>query len=140
MDDRTAIQSLISTYSQAASVGDWDAVLATYQPDAVWDIPHLGLRLEGRDAILDALKGMIVKMDYVIQMNSPALIEVDGGTARARSAIRECGKSKAKNEGFEFLGFYVDDLVKTGQGWKFARRVFAGKGTHYFPLLSGNAH
>jgi hypothetical protein len=79
-------------------------------------------------------------MDYVVQLNAPALIEVNGNKATTSSTIRECGKSKGKNEGFEYFGFYLDELVQTPQGWKFARRVFRGIGTSMFPLNSGERH
>ena len=140
MPDEYWIQRTISRYSQRASVGDWDGVLATYMPDGVWDIPHLNMRFEGHEAIREALTGFFGVMDYVVQLNAPAVIDVDGDTALAWSGIRECGKSKDRDEGFEFFGTYADSLVRTADGWKFARRVFEGVGTHYFPLLpSGGA-
>jgi len=135
MDDERAIQRLITTYSQTASIGDWDGAVATYLADGVWEIPHLSLRSEGQAAIRGALDAFFATMDYVIQMNAPALIHVSGSTATARSAIRECGKSAGKAEGFEYFGFYQDELVKTAEGWKFKLRVFEGVGTNMFPLL-----
>jgi len=136
VQEELAIQKVINTYSQAASLGEWDRALATYLPDAVWDIPNLGMKLEGRDAIRSTLIAFMDTMDYVLQINTPALIEVSGDTATARSGIRECGKTKGKEEGFEFLGMYVDRLVRTAEGWKFEERIFDGIGTHYFPLVA----
>jgi len=137
MDDERAIQRLITTYSQTCSIGEWDAAVATYLPDASWTIPHLDLSFTGHEAIRGALEAFFDTMDYVIQMNAPALIHVSGSTATARSAIRECGKSAGKAEGFEYFGFYQDDLVKTAQGWRFKLRVFEGVGTSMFPLVEG---
>jgi len=138
--DEEAIQRVISRYSQCASRSDWDAVLKLFRRDAVWDIPHLGLKLEGIAAIEGALHSFFATMDYVLQINSPALIEVTGATATATSGIRECGKTAGKDEGFEFLGIYEDRLVRGEEGWQFAQRTFRGLGTHYFPLASGSAH
>jgi len=137
MDDERAIQKLITTYSQTASVADWEGAVGTYLPDGLWEIPHLSLAFEGHEAIRGALAAFFEQMDYVIQMNAPALIHVSGSTARASSAIRECGKSAGKDEGFEYLGFYRDELVKTPQGWRFRTRVFEGVGTNLFPLVGG---
>jgi hypothetical protein len=134
------IQKVLTTYSQAASTGDWDAAVGAYLPEGTWAIPHLGMRLKGRAAIREALVSFMSGMDYVIQMNAPAVIQVDGANATARSGIRECGKSKGKDEGFEFLGFYVDRLVRSDDGWQFVERVFEGRGTHYFPLSKAEAH
>jgi len=135
MQDEFDIQKLISTYSQNGSLGNWDETVSTYLPDGVWEIPHLGLRFEGHDGIRGALTSFFAGMDYVVQMNSPALIEVNGDTAWARSLIREAGKTKGKDEGFEYFGTYVDDIVRTADGWKFRKRSFEGLGTSMTPLL-----
>lgn len=136
MTDEAAIQRVISTYSQHASLAEWDAVLALFLPDAVWDVPHLGLTFEGHTGIRGALTGFFAEMDYVLQLNAPAVIDVTGDTATARSGIREAGKSRGKDEGFEFFGLYEDRLARTADGaWKFAHRTFRGVGTHYFPLV-----
>ena len=138
--DQAAIQRVINTYSQYASKGDWDRVLPLFLPEAVWEIPHLGMKLEGIGAIADTLvmfKGM---MDYVLQLNSPALIEVEDDSARATSGIRESGKSAGKDEGFDYFGIYADELVRTAEGWKFRTRVFEGFGSQTYALTSGTAH
>jgi len=140
MDDKAAIQELINTYSQAASRGDFDRAVGTYLPDGVWDIPHLSMSLAGREAIHGALTAFIETMDYVLQMNAPALIEVTGDSATATSSIREAGKTAGQMQAFEYLGFYEDELVRSDEGWRFKRRVFRGIGTSHFPLESGEKH
>jgi hypothetical protein len=140
MEEEYLIQRTLNTYSNAASRGDLDVAVGTYLPNGVWEIPHLSLRFEGHKAIRSALENFMATMDYVIQMNAPALIEISGATATAHAAIRECGKSKGKNEGFEYFGFYVDELIRTADGWKFLRRIFQGRGTSLFPLISGERH
>ena len=134
MSDELAIQKTISTYSQTASFADWDQAVGTYLPDGVMEVPHLGLVFSGRDAVKEGLMGLFSTMEYVLQLNSPALIEIDGDTATARSGIRECGKTRGRDEGFEFFGQYVDTLVRTAEGWKFSKRVFRLIGQHNFPL------
>jgi ketosteroid isomerase-like protein len=136
MDDSAQIQRVISRYSQFASRAQWDDVLATYLQDGVWEIPHLGMRFEGHDAIKSALSGFFTAMDYVLQMNAPALIEVAGNEATAHSNIHEFGKFAGRDEAFEFLGWYEDKLVHTPDGWKFAVRIFKHIGTHSFPLIA----
>ena len=140
MEEEFAIQKVLNTYSQYASLGDWDRAVDTYLPDGAWAIPHLDMRLEGHEQILCALTAFIGQMDYVLQMNSPALIEVNGDRATAQSGIRECGKSAGKDEGFEFFGLYVDTLERTAAGWRFRERIFKGLGSSYFPLVRGEKH
>jgi ketosteroid isomerase-like protein len=116
--DEAAIQRLISLYSQSYSIGDIDAVVALYLPDGIWDIPHLGMKPAGHAALRDALTRFAAAMDYVLQMNAPAIVEVTGNRATARSGIRICGKSAERDEGFEHLGIYADEIVRTADGWK----------------------
>lgn len=134
MNDKACIQDTITAYSQNASLGNWEQVLALFQPDAIWEIPHLGVRFAGTEAIAGALSGFKEHMDYVLQLNAPALIAISGDRAKATSAIREHGKAKGANEGFEYLGIYEDAFVCTSDGWKFTHRVFRGIGSHFTPL------
>jgi len=138
--DHAAIQRVINTYSQYASKGDWDRVLPLFLPEAVWEIPHLGMKLEGLDAIAATLTMFKGTMDYVLQLNSPALIEVEGDSASATSGIRESGKSAGKDEAFDYFGIYADTFTRTAQGWKFRTRVFEGIGSQTYALTSGVAH
>jgi ketosteroid isomerase-like protein len=140
MSDESDIQRIINIYSQFASNGDWERVLPLFLPEAVWEIPHLGMKLDGREAIAATLVSFRGTMEYVLQINTPALIDIDGDSARATSGIRECGKTAGKEEGFEYLGIYHDTFARTASGWKFRTRVFEGIGSHFFALTSGTAH
>jgi len=132
--DEFSIQQTINRYSEGASRADWDQVLSTYAPHGVWEIPHFGAKFEGHGAIRDALMHFTGPMEYIVQINAPALIDAHGDTAAARSVIRECGKFTGQNEALEVLGFYADTLLRTAAGWKFTRRVFEVRGMHRFPL------
>ena len=74
-------------------------------------------------------------LEFVLQHNAPAVIEVRGDMATARSGIREGGKLKDRDESVEYLGIYADTLLRTPAGWKFTRRVFEGIGTLTFPQV-----
>ena len=134
MRDESEIQRTINTYSQVASLLQWDKVLALYQPDAVWAVPSLGVRCVGHGEIRAQLTRFASGMEYVLQGNSPPVIDIDGDTATARTSIRETGKIPGEDTGFEYIGIYVDKLVRTPGGWKFAERVCEVIGGHMFPL------
>lgn len=124
MIDEIAIQQLINKYTEGASRADYDQVASVYAPDGVWNLPVYNLSFKGRDAITKGMSDFLVAMDYLIQINSPAWIQIDGDTATARSTIREGAKFKGKDESVEILGFYNDELVRTPEGWLFASRTF----------------
>ena len=128
MDDFQQIQQLHNRYSFGSSTADWDMVLGTLSPDCVWRVPALDVMLTGRDAILAGFKELTKAVEYVVQENAPAVIEVAGDTATSRCVIRECGKYVGRDAAMEVLGYYTDKLVRTPTGWKFAERTFAIRG------------
>ncbi|MEJ5978342.1 nuclear transport factor 2 family protein [Novosphingobium sp. PS1R-30] len=135
-EDDYQVQRAITAYSLLTGRGDWAPVLALFTADGVWEIPHLGLRFAGQEAIRAALAQLSADLEWVFQHNAPALIEVRGDTATARSGIREVGKRKGRDESVEYCGIYADTLVRTSEGWKFTRRVFEGVGTISARLVS----
>jgi ketosteroid isomerase-like protein len=134
MSEEFSIQQTISRYAEGASRADWDQVLSTYMPNGIWEITSFGAKFEGHKAIQDGLRRFCDPMDYIVQLNAPALIQIKDDTATARSVIRECGKYAGRNEALEVLGFYADKLRRTQDGWKFTHRVFELRGMHNFPL------
>ena len=134
MHDQLAIQQVLNAYSEATSRADWDRVLSLFVPDAVWDVPIHGVKFEGIDAIREGLIRFSSPMEYIVQLNAPAVIQVNGDTATSRTAIRECGKYRDRNEGLEILLIYDDRLTRTPAGWKFALRVCDVQGMYTFPL------
>lgn len=137
MIDEIAIQQTISRYSDGASRADWDQVASTFTEDGVWEVGSSGKTFQGHEAIREGLGALSGEMEFVVQINSPALIAVDGDAATARSTIREFGKMAGRDEGFEALGFYEDQLAATADGWKFTHRTFTLKAKHTYALLPG---
>ena len=136
MRDEFEVQQLISRYHEAGNIRDWDAVVATFTPDALWDFPRSGRRFEGQAAIREALIAFTAPLEYVAQVNAPAVIAVSGDEATARSSIRESAKFAGRDEGLEAFGIYDDRLVRTAQGWRFTRRTFELGWLHRVPILT----
>lgn len=137
MSDENAIQQVLNRYSEGCSIRDWDQVMETFTEEGVWEVPGIGQRVEGHAALRAAMAGFAEMFEYFVQLNAPATITVDGDKATARTTIRECGRFKGRDEALEVLGFYADELVSTGDGWKFARRTFTTGGMHRFALIPG---
>jgi ketosteroid isomerase-like protein len=135
MDDRSEIQQTINLYHQAGSLGDLALMVSTFTPDGVWEFTQSGRRFEGHPAIHEAAVGFTAALEYVAQINAPALITVDGDTAAATSSIRETAKYAGRDEGIEAFGVYVDRLVRTADGWRFTHRAFDLKWMHRVPIL-----
>ncbi len=135
MSDEFSIQQTLSTYCLAASSRDWDLILTVFTPDAVWEVPSLGAKFHGHQAIREGFIALTSTTQYIVQVNAPALIQVDGDTATARALMRECGRHMDRDEVFEIHGIYTDRLARTAEGWKFTHRKLAVLARHSYPVL-----
>ncbi len=135
LQDRLDIQQIISLYSEGCSERDWDQVMGTFLTNGIWEVPKRGITITGHAALRAAMSSMVATLDYFVQINAPAIITLDGDHATARSLIRECGKHSGRPEALEVMGRYSDELVRTPEGWKFAKRTFDGLGLQGFPLI-----
>ena len=129
MLDQVEIQETISRYHEGASTGDLEQLIATFLPDAVWEVPGMGILIQGRDDIREAMTKLMAPIEYLVQINAPAIITVDGDTASARSLIRECAKYGGRPGLIDVVGQFNDELQRTPDGWKFAHRTFTILGT-----------
>ena len=85
MLDEIAIQQTINRYSEGASRSDWERMLSTFTPSASWEIPAFGAVFRQHAVIREAMVGFIAQMAYFVQINSPAIISINGEQATARS-------------------------------------------------------
>jgi ketosteroid isomerase-like protein len=134
MIDEIAIQQTLNRYTEGVG-RDWEQTVATFLPDGVWDIAILGKRFQGHAEIRQAMKDITASLDYILQINSPSVIVVNGDIATARNSFREYGKFSGKDESLEILGYYADQLKRTPEGWRFIQRVCTLHAMHHVPLL-----
>jgi ketosteroid isomerase-like protein len=130
MIDEVEIQQLISLYHEGGSTADYDQVLATFLPDGIWEVPALDVRSQGHADIRAAISGLVASIEYLVQINAPAVIVVDGDTATARSLVHESAKFRNRPGLMNVVGQYRDELQRTADGWRFARRTFTILGRH----------
>ena len=139
MEDSVAIQQLMNRYSVSSSRGNIDDVVTTFVPDGIWRIASLEKTFEGQAAIRDGLTAFTSQQDYVMQQNAPAVITIDGDSATATSVVCERGKLARTGNVFEALGFYVDKLLRTAEGWRFKQRSFELVSMRTFPATGHQA-
>jgi uncharacterized protein (TIGR02246 family) len=125
MGKRRQIQHQLNRYSDAVNRRDWAAFAALYAEDAIWQgTGALAMRFEGREAITRGFAGIIDPMSMFVQMNAPAVIDVRGDRASARSTLHELGDVPADGTRFELYGRYEDELVRRDGAWLFHHRRF----------------
>ena len=124
MRDKVEIQETISRYHEAGSTFDWERIIATFLPDGIWEVPSLEVRAVGHADIRVTMSSLVAGIDYLVQINAPAIISVDGDSASARSLIRECAKLRGQAGLIDVVGQFTDELQRTPDGWRFAHRTF----------------
>ena len=120
-DDQFEIQTLTQRYADAVMRHDADDWGATWAENGEW---HMGPEpIVGRDNIVTAWKGMMAGFPFAAFMVQPAIVDVDGDTAKSRTYVQESLQS-ADGNAFRVIGCYNDDLVKEDGAWKFAARRY----------------
>jgi hypothetical protein len=123
MSDYEAIMSLMARYTDAINRRQFDVVKACFTPDGVWDV-NAGASghylFEGSDKISHGIRGLVGSSDFLAQIGSLPVIEIDGERARARSTLFEVGEKAGRR--FENFGLYDDELRKVNGKWLFKSR------------------
>jgi ketosteroid isomerase-like protein len=127
--DKIDIQDTISRYHDGASRNDIEQIVATFLPDGIWEVPSLNLRAVGHPEMRETMAALVEPIEYLVQINAPAIIDVDGDTASARSLVRECAKLHEGGVHMDVVGQFDDELERTTDGWRFAHRTFTVLGT-----------
>lgn len=115
--DRDAIRDLLARYTYHGDRGRIDDLAACFAPDGVLEYP--GAAPCGPAAIKASLSSGTRdrRLTFIRHHITNPLIIVDGDAATARSYF--CVHS---NFGPDHSGTYDDRIVRTAEGWRFARR------------------
>jgi 3-phenylpropionate/cinnamic acid dioxygenase small subunit len=125
ISDRIEIEQLLIRYCYAIDQRDWDAYRAVYTDDAVIDDVSAGPG-NSVDDMVEFLSGALERVVLIQHAISTSLIEIDGDAARART-VCHCPVVLDRGNGETQMFFqglwHVDELVRTPDGWKIAKRA-----------------
>jgi 3-phenylpropionate/cinnamic acid dioxygenase small subunit len=125
ISDRIEIEQLLIRYCHAIDQHDWDGYRAVYTEDAVIDDVSAGPD-NSVDEMVEFLASALEKVVLIQHAISTSLIEIDGDTATART-ICHCpvvlDRGDGRTETFFHGLWYADELVRTPDGWKIAKRT-----------------
>ncbi len=134
--DRTQIRELTARYNRAFDDGDPETFGATFTEDGVMEVTGT-FQVSGRDGLAE----MVRHTPYgVVHVTVDATVEVDGDRAVqdvTMVILSRPGKDAAAgaHAALSNTGRYRDELVRTSDGWLFARRTatldsgFGGEGS-----------
>jgi len=136
--DRLAIQDLLVRYGTSLDDRDWARLATCFLPDAVADYGGLGEH-EGYEKIESICRNALEPLDGSQHYITNFEIEIDGDRAKSRCYLMAQHIKKSAPSGPHFIlsGVYRDELVRTGDGWRIARRELTTTWTEGNPLVIG---
>lgn len=124
ISDRLEIQQLLIDYSTAIDQKRFDDLDAVFTPDAYIDYSVAG-GIEGRFPEVKAwLKEVLPNFPMYYHMLGNVDIRVSGDTATSRAICFNPMVMGGEASQIYFVGiWYVDEFVRTDQGWRMSKRV-----------------
>jgi uncharacterized protein (TIGR02246 family) len=123
--DRIQIRELTARYNRCFDDGDPEGFAATFTEDGVMEVTG-GPTTTGRDALAE----MCRHTPYgIVHVTVDATVEVDGDRAVQDVTLLVVARpapdapAHARSSRLQRSGRYHDELVRTPEGWRFARRT-----------------
>ena len=123
--DYVDIQNLYARYNLTSDAGDPEGYAACFTDDGVLQIDPLGVKVQGRASFVSfkqkdaAGRGGRYRRHWNGSLN---LEKIDADTVRGRCYFHGYNGQPGELPVFADAGVYDDRIVRTGGGWRFARR------------------
>jgi len=125
MVDRARIRELTARYNRCFDDGDPEGFAATFTEDGVMEVEG-GPSTTGRAALAE----MVRRTPYgIVHVTVDAIVEVDGDRAVQDVTLLVVARPRLdapadkRTSRLQRTGRYHDELVRTPDGWRFARRT-----------------
>lgn len=134
--DRIAITDLAIDYTWSLDQHEFERLRNIFQPDATFNIA--GVPFVGIESIIAKISASLSPLDDSQHLISNHQITVNGDTATARCYLQAQHVRRAAEGGpnFIFAGRYEDDLVRTPEGWRIAKRSLIHMWTEGNPAVT----
>jgi 3-phenylpropionate/cinnamic acid dioxygenase small subunit len=119
------IAEVLVRYASGIDRRDWDLFRSCFTPDCLAEYEGIGT-WESADAITDFMVAAHAAMGHTMHRISNMAIDLGeyGRSAVARCYVDGVLMAPDGQSGLNPIGFYDDQLVLTGDGWRIARRTF----------------
>jgi 3-phenylpropionate/cinnamic acid dioxygenase small subunit len=125
--DWIELHNLVMTYAEAIDTKDWELFRTAFTEDCAMTYGEPWGMIEGLDALADFAEFFHSPLDNSRHGTTNFRISsIDGDTATGRCSV-DALLVQAGAEGGDTLrvvGAYIDNFVKTSDGWKFSHREF----------------
>src|SRR5688572_27258866 len=124
--DRELITEVLVRYATGIDTRDWSLFRTCFTPDVHADYGTDVGEWHDADAITEYMRVMHQDMRDTKHMLSNFVIDVDGDTATASTYVHAVlVVTDEPPLWYEPVGLYVDQLVRTDDGWKIRERTFS---------------
>nr|WP_208411030.1 nuclear transport factor 2 family protein [Mycolicibacterium fluoranthenivorans] len=110
-------------YATGIDRRDWPLFRTVFTADCALDYGEIGA-WNGVDAVTEFMVLAHAGAGHTMHRLSNMAITVTGDTAIARTYLDALILAADNASGVSAIGFYDDELVRTGDGWRIARRRF----------------
>lgn len=125
VSDRIEIDDLLTRYAKAIDTKDYELLDTCFIPDADVDYVSSGGIAGKYPEVRAWLEKALAIFPVTVHSLSNSEIELDGDSARGRTLVTNpmlTRDGEGKESIFTVYAYYEDDLVRTGEGWRIARR------------------
>ncbi len=135
ISDRLEIQDLLTDYCYAIDEKNFDALDDIFIPDAEIDYTETGGAKGNLAEIKNYLPRALEQFENSQHMIATTKLNITGDTATAKSICFNPMNPKRDAEPVTFFVglWYVDELVRTAQGWRISKRHEALSYFHNLP-------
>lgn len=121
--DQHDIAELLVRYTTGIDRRDWTVLRSCFTDDVVAEYEGVDTWHDA-DALATFMEEAHAAMGHSLHRLSNLAIEVDGDAATARCYVDALNLTPDGQSGIQTVGFYDDELVRTPNGWRIARRRF----------------
>jgi 3-phenylpropionate/cinnamic acid dioxygenase small subunit len=122
-EDRQDISDLLVRYATGIDRRDWPLFRTVFTDDCELDYGEIGT-WHGVDAVTDFMDTTHAMAGHTLHRLTNQAITLDGDNASARTYIDAVIMFGDNQSGVNAWGFYDDEIVRTTDGWRIARRRF----------------
>jgi 3-phenylpropionate/cinnamic acid dioxygenase small subunit len=120
-EDRQDISDLLVRYATGIDRRDWALFRTVFTDDCELDYGEIGA-WSGVDAVTDFMEQTHALLGHTMHRLSNMAITVDGNQGVARTYLDGLMMAPDNKSGVNAVGFYDDEVVRTADGWRIARR------------------
>jgi 3-phenylpropionate/cinnamic acid dioxygenase small subunit len=122
-DDRQEISDLLVRYATGIDRRDWPLFRTVFTEGCELDYGEIGV-WKGADAVTDFMEQAHAMAGHTMHRLTNQVITIEGDKATTRTYIDGVIMLSDNQAGVNALGFYDDEVVRTADGWRIARRRF----------------